>query len=1076
MHLDEATARALVSSSSDGLWLVDTDGRTIWANAAMSTLVGHPADRPPASMFDVADLQGRRDLEDICARMHAGDPGESNVEVYLQPTGGRSRWALVSWSPVRHDDGSLVGYLHRFTENDERRELLDALRERERELARAQSMARLGSWRWSIPSDELVWSREMERLLGVDHADRPRASQAFVDVLHPDDREPVLAVIVTALEHSRTVEWEGRVVRPSGIPRWMRGQGEISRDADGTPTCIEGTVQDISDRRSATEAAEALSSQLALVGRIADAANRSGSVVDAIVRASRVLAEDAAWTPVGVWVRADDGGGLVFREPPIPRRAGAVEADRSSARDAWSANAVRIRTGTVDGVERCLVSLPVRSGRGTVCVVQLDLPSPEPDVYAWALIRHIGDQLGRVAERERTTAQVAEARDEAMAASRHKSEFLATMSHEIRTPMNGVIGLTNLLLDTDLDERQRRLAGGLRGAGMTLLALINDILDLSKIESGRLELETTDLDVRQTLDRATTVLGATARDKGVELVVDCAPDVPETLAGDPVRLGQVISNLASNAVKFTDEGQVVVELRRTDPPSDAPATRDDPDAVWLRCEVRDTGIGIAAHETSRLFDAFAQADRSTTRRHGGTGLGLAISRQLVEAMDGSIGVRSAPGAGSTFWFTARLTTARGATAGARPPRRRVLVLEPHRETAAALHHQLTTWQLDVDLVTDPDDALDVLEAGTRAALESPDRVPPPEVALVADDLPDVERLAARMVEVGPPGLDLVLMTRREEVDEDGVVSRGFRTWLTKPVGPSELYDALQGPAPTSGARRRVPRVETPRAQLGLSVLVVEDNPVNQLVATGMLEALGCAVATADNGVEAVDALAPGHPYDVVLMDCRMPRLDGYDATRAVRRREPAGVRVPIIAMTASALPGERERCLASGMDDFLTKPVDPTQLAEALGRSPAARTDSGGPAAGGGPASAPEASGDPDEPEVLDAERVAMLHELVKDGVSFFERTRMSFLSRLDGIIAELRVAAEDGDLPRVTSIAHQLKGSALNLGLNRLGAAAQRVEHGAPDAADPLLLLDDVVSCADEAVDALVAADPGPA
>ncbi|GAA5147245.1 hypothetical protein GCM10023340_19360 [Nocardioides marinquilinus] len=1073
---DPALARAVFEATTDALWLVGFDGETLLANQALADLLDRPfAGIERLSGFEMHDEQGRLDFAVHLEQMREGHTGAVNEETLVVRADGSTVWTLVSWSPVAGPDGTTLGYLHRFTEYTERRRLLDELQDREQQLAAAASLARLGTWRWDVAPDRVWWSAELYDLFGVEPGRFPGTWTATFDLLHPDDREAVRAVILTALRHQDEFTWESRFVNPVHGLRWVRGYGRVERDDEGVAVEVTGICQDITDLRTAGEAASAATERLQLLQRTAGAANRSSTLADALVRSAELVDELTQWQPVGVFARAERGGPLQAYTMPDPVR-GVPEPDRERAEECWASREVEVAS-VASAPDRCLVSLPVRRGRGVACVVQLLLDVPEPDGQTWSVLTQMSDQLSRVAERERSNALLSEARDEAMAASAHKSEFLATMSHEIRTPMNGVIGLTDLLLRTRLDDQQRRLAEGLRGAGLTLLALINDVLDLSKIESGKLDLEVTEFDVRAVLEETATILTGPAHEKGLELVVGCEPAVPRAVLGDPVRLGQVLTNLGSNAVKFTEGGEVVIDVA-LDPAASREAGR-----VALRVEVRDTGIGIPEHALEGLFDAFTQADRSTTREHGGTGLGLAISRRLVEHMGGEIGVRSSPGSGSVFWFTTTLAEldddhpaagapgvagvagvagARGADAAGRTRRRRVLVVDDNPTAAAFLARQLEVWQHEPVVAVSPVE-------GLRELVAAAERGTPYDLALVDLDMPGVDGLElGRQVRREPrlAGIDLLLVAG-DGAGAAELGAAGFRAQVGKPVRPSELYDLLleaspptadpPAPAVVAAGTRRRPAAPEP---LGLRVLVVEDNAVNRMVATGLLENLGCEVDTVTNGAEAVTALPPGHRVDVVLMDCRMPLLDGFAATRAIRAGEPDGVRVPIIAMTASALPGERDRCLEAGMDDFLTKPVDPAQLAQALARVPAA-AGSGDAAAeptpepvgpgrhlDGGPAAVPGAGGAPAS-EVLDPERVAMLSELVKDGVSFFERTRTSFLSRADGSLARLSVALADGDVERLVADAHQLKGSALNLGLTRVGHLAGDLEHLGRDGLD---------------------------
>ncbi|WP_309649000.1 response regulator [Nocardioides sp.] len=1022
---DASLQCSIVEHSPDGLWILDGEGRTLFGNARLAEILGRPEQELVGLLCaDVLDAVGRVQLEAHLEEMRAGHPGQQNLDALLLRPDGSPVWVLLSWTPLPDPDGVVRGWLHRVSEYTQRKLLLDTLQDREHQLAAAQSLAHLGSWEWTVETDTIWWSDELYRIYGLDPDEFDATYEAFLSFLHPHDRPRVEEAIRDCFAAGEDFSWEGRIVRGDGEIRWLRGLGIVHRNAAGVPLRMSGTAQDISSLMRADQLAAEATRRLHLLQQMAESANRSSNLSSALANAARAIAANTSWDFGFALVRDEATGALVPLDLHDDLVPGVEQPDHALAERCWTSLGVELAPAPGRDATHSLVGVPLVVNGETVCVVGLVADEVPPDVGSQELIRQIVDQLSRVAERERNAEELASARDAAMEASRLKSEFLATMSHEIRTPMNGVIGLNDLLLRTELDTRQRRLAEGLRGAGLTLLGLINDILDLSKIESGKLELEAEDIDIRSAFEQTAAVLAGPAHEKGLELVVACHPDVPVLLNGDSVRLGQILTNLGSNAVKFTDVGEVAIQ---------AVVAGQDDDGLVLRVEVRDTGLGISETQRVGLFDAFTQADRSTTRQHGGTGLGLAISQQLVHAMGGEIGLESTPGEGSTFWFTARLGHARSdrpeqVSASTYPMRgRRILVVDDNTTSRTVLREQLVAWQASVVAVATAEDAVAQTLAAAGAGV-------PFDVVLLDLTLDAVDglALAARLrasLDRPPP---LLLLTRDQPVSESQARAAGITATVTKPVKLSDLYDALLlavvGEAP---ARARSPRRTRSTPPLGVSVLVVEDNAVNQLVATGLLESLGCRVEVAGNGVEAVDRLAGDHGFDVVLMDCRMPLLDGYDATRAIRARED-DVRVPIIAMTASALEGERERCLAAGMDDFLTKPVDPPQLARAIFRwVPAARSST----------SVAESDTSPVLDPVLDLERVAMLSDLVKDGVSFFERTRMSFLARIDLTLAEIRTAVADEHAEGAMAAAHQLKGSALNLGLTQVGAAAAAVE-----------------------------------
>jgi signal transduction histidine kinase/CheY-like chemotaxis protein/HPt (histidine-containing phosphotransfer) domain-containing protein len=602
--------------------------------------------------------------------------------------------------------------------------------------------------------------------------------------------------------------------------------------------------------------------------------------------------------------------------------------------------------------------------------------------------------------------RLSEAMEAALEASRLKSQFLANMSHEIRTPMNGVIGMIRLILKMPLQGKLRRYAETVDTSANAMMTVVDDILDFSKMEAGKYTLQSVPFDPGGVLQEAAELMATRAVDKGLELVCRRAPNVPALVTGDPDRFRQILNNLIGNAIKFTEVGEVFVELT---------LDQHEGDEYVLRVSVQDTGIGISEKDQGKLFSAFSQVDGSMVRKFGGTGLGLAISKRLSEMMGGEMGISSEPGVGSRFWFTLRTTRSDAPARPAPsvlPTGRRALVVEENRRWCRIVEEHMLVWGLRCDVIHDGKKALDRLKKGDRY-----------DVAVVGAQLRGME-IADFVKELrsvhSDKDLPLVVLTQLGTTATLSEVEKEVAAQVSKPLRVSDLYDsimsALSGEKqPVAGPRPRRKKV----LNRGLCILVVDDNEVNRCVGVEQVEELGFEADVACDGAEALSKVK-ARRYATVLMDCQMPVMDGYAATRAIREHERnQGGHVPIIALTAHAMAGERDKVIAAGMDDYLSKPLRPHSLERMLERYVAETTSA------------------PPEPEVV-------AHEALDPTIKVSKKLGGLFLSRVPVQLEELEGALAKDDAPLAREKAHKLKGSCLAVGAEAMAKEAEAMQHEA--------------------------------
>lgn len=888
------------------------------------------------------------------------------------------------------------------------RQLAEAARvNTEERLNQALAAAQMGAWDWDLISDRINWSDSVESIFGMTPGSFDGKYQTYLNCVHPDDFPIATQAVNRSLETGTEYEVEHRICTEDGSIRWIAARGAVICAATGEAIRMTGTVMDITKRK---DVELALERERQLLRQIITNAPISMALFDTEMR---YLAYSTRWLEEQGLTGQSIIGCCHYEVFPDLREDWKIMHQRglqgeilSASEDFWQ---------RADGSKMYL--------RWAIN------PWHTPDGAIGGIVL-ISDPIN----------ELVEAREAALEAARLKSEFLANMSHEIRTPMNGVLGVAGLLLQTSLSSVQLDYARTIRSSAEHLLNVINDILDFSKLEAGEMSIEQIDFDLDSCLEAVVDVLATQAEAKNLELAILVENNVPRQLQGDPGRLRQILLNLAGNALKFTSCGEVVVkvslvETAALDAPRLATALLSP---LKIRFEVRDTGIGISASDQTKLFQSFSQVDASMTRQYGGTGLGLVICKQLVELMGGEIGVESVVGVGSRFWFTLAFQPQTQAISTAVPvalSQLKLLIVSDHDHTCQAVRSLTETWGMRTDVAT---------HTTTLTSLRNAAQTKPYDVIII--DLPSNEQgesiipmIRADSKAVATLGASashtktklIILTTLHQQEAVAKWEPFDISGHLIKPIRASRLFDSLMSAfGKGSGADMEV-QFFAP-ANSSLKILLVEDHPVNQMVILNQLQMLGYQADCVENGAYAIAKLQT-QDYDIVLMDCQMPVLDGYAATQELRRREGDSRHTIVIALTAHALPADREKCLAAGMDDYLTKPIAQEALGETIKRwieTTASVVDN---------TPATIVSNMNNSP--LDLQR---LNSLSRGKVSFQQRLVQTFVDNAFPGIEQMRRAILVNDYKTIEQQAHRIKGASANVGVLMMPDIAAQLERQA--------------------------------
>lgn len=1002
--------RTLIDNIPDVIYVKDKDGKYITVNKAFTDLIGEE-DLVGKTAFDIMPEEKAKTIQTVeNSIFQTGEPVLAK-EVFFGGVGGKDIWMLKTTVPLRNESGEIFGLLGINRDITERKLAEEALKESEERHRLLIETMNEGMVVLDKNSNIEYVNSKLCKMLGYNEDDflnHPIAD--FLDVKNQD----IMKEQFESHNKSKAISYEIEWTRKDGkkVPTIVSPQPIF--DSDGNITGRFGTITDITDIK---QAQESLAKERALLSNLID------SIPDLI------FYKDLD----GVYIGCNPAfGELVGLEPE--KIVGVTDYDifPDNVAEAFIERDEQVLEEGKPLSQEEWVTYP--SGE-RVLLDTLKTPYFGPDGQTLGLIGISRDTT----ERKQAEVALKEAKEAAEAAAKAKADFLATMSHEIRTPMNGVIGMTGLLMDTKLNVEQREFVETIRISGEALLTIINDILDFSKIESGKMELEYQPFQLNVCIEESLNLFSTRASEKAIDLVYHIQEDVPPFINGDVTRLRQILVNLIGNAVKFTDEGEIFIKVEKI---------HQSDNEMELKFSVRDTGIGIPEQKLNRLFEVFSQVDSSTTRKYGGTGLGLAICKRLSELMGGKIWVESEMGIGSTFYFTIKASEAEAVT---KPylefdipelTNKRVLIVDDNQTNRRILTLQYQRWGMIPTAAATPHEALKIIQSNVQF-----------DVGILDYHMPEMDGVQlGREIRNHRSKDELpLIMFSSSAARPEALVENArdvFSAYISKPVRQSQLFDTMMNvlagrKVSATTQYRKSKKIDSELAEkIPVKILLAEDNTVNQKLAVRIFSKMGYSVDVAANGLEVLNLMKMRH-YDLIFMDIQMPEMDGFAATEKIIQNWDESVRPKIIAMTANALQGDREKCLKAGMDDYISKPIKIEEIQFAIERWGASTAEDVEPETAE-PQSESDAALEIDEPLLEMAvinELKEMDDDLEEDEIGFFQELTETFFEESDELLETIRQAIADGDSETIGKSAHSLKGASANIGANVLAEVCKDVE-----------------------------------